>query len=92
MSANATAFACRCCGLCCQHVDRNPMTTYLNRGDGQCLHFDSISRLCSIYAERPLFCRVEESYPAFAKTMSREAYVELNRIACEALAREHITD
>lgn len=90
MSANVAIFDCHRCGLCCQHVDRNPMTSHLDRGDGRCVHFDAGSRLCNIYAERPLFCRVEESYPAFAKTMSREAYFELNRVACEALLREHV--
>ena len=85
------AFDCQRCGLCCQHVDRNPMTSHLDRGDGRCAHFDAESRLCNIYAERPLFCRVEESYPAFAATMSREVYFKLNLVACEALVREHLT-
>ena len=42
--------------------------------------------LCSIYKDRPLLCRVDESYEVFFKgIMSREIYDKLNYEACERL-------
>ena len=60
------------CGACC-HLDpsdRPDLDTYLEEADlalylslvgedGWCIHFDTTSRECRIYDERPSFCRVQ---------------------------------
>lgn len=60
------------CGACCQldPSDRPDLADYLSPQevqlylsmvgeDGWCVHFDAMARECSIYADRPRFCRVE---------------------------------
>ncbi|MCM1984288.1 YkgJ family cysteine cluster protein [Lyngbya confervoides] len=59
------------CGACCQldPGDRPDLATYLTPEqlgeylsmvgpDGWCIHFDSLNRDCTIYEDRPTFCRV----------------------------------
>ncbi len=60
------------CGACC-HLDpddRPDLASYLSPAelqqylrmvgaDGWCVYFDKITRRCTIYADRPRFCRVE---------------------------------
>lgn len=62
----------RQCGACChldprdrpdleQYLQPEEMALYLSMvgSDGWCIHFDHDSRLCSIYDDRPRFCRVQ---------------------------------
>ena len=59
------------CGACCRLapeeradalnvLDNNQIAIYLRMvgEDGWCIHFDSLSRSCRIYDQRPEFCRV----------------------------------
>jgi uncharacterized protein len=60
------------CGACCNldPADRPDLDQYLTPEEiqlylslvgegGWCIHFDSMTRECKIYADRPRFCRVE---------------------------------
>lgn len=60
------------CGACCQldPSDRPELADYLTPAelelylslvgeDGWCIHYDKTQRECSIYPDRPRFCRVE---------------------------------
>ena len=60
------------CGACCHldPADRPDLDTYLNPADlqlyysligegGWCIHFDHTERKCTIYNDRPRFCRVQ---------------------------------
>jgi uncharacterized protein len=59
------------CGACCQLTpDERDLEEYLTETElqqylsmvgeeGWCIHFDRSSRLCTIYEERPIFCRVK---------------------------------
>ncbi|MGF1496198.1 MAG: YkgJ family cysteine cluster protein [Elainellaceae cyanobacterium] len=60
------------CGACCylEPSDRPDLEEYLTPDelalylsmvgeDGWCIHFDRSQRTCSIYRDRPRFCRVE---------------------------------
>jgi len=59
----------------------------LNRGDGVCKYL--IGNLCSIYNERPLFCRIDECYELYFKdTMSKEEYYRLNMEECKKLKKQ----
>ncbi|WP_084777954.1 YkgJ family cysteine cluster protein [Saccharibacillus sacchari] len=77
-------FACDGCGACCKNLDKSPIYEDLNRGDGVCKYL--IDNQCSVYENRPLLCRVDESYEAFFKQIySLEEYYELNYTMCAKL-------
>ncbi|MDM7952897.1 MAG: YkgJ family cysteine cluster protein [Cyanobium sp. CZS 25K] len=66
------------CGSCCrldpalrgdaiEALDRDQQQLYFSMvgDDGWCRHFDTGSRRCRIYAERPDFCRVDQLVALF---------------------------
>lgn len=79
-------FPCSQCGLCCQKVDMAEATRFLDRGDGTCRHYDTTSKGCTIYAQRPDICRVELHYDThYAKVYSWSEFIELNSQVCQTL-------
>ncbi len=79
-------FHCDKCGLCCKTVSMSEVYKDLDRGDGTCRFYNDETRLCNIYVERPLRCRIEECYPVFfADMMTKEEYYEMNYAACNIL-------
>lgn len=79
-------FPCSACGKCCLLVSKSSETSFLDRGDGVCQHFDQATHLCSIYENRPLVCRVEDYYHAkLASLISWEDFSEMNIKICEQL-------
>lgn len=84
-SSAEQAFACIRCGLCCQQLNMNPLYAALDRGDGVCMHYDNSTRLCGIYEQRPLICRVDDSYIHFAAVISRQQYHAANSLVCNQL-------
>ena len=67
------------CGACCrldpalrgealEALDPEQQQTYLAMvgADGWCIHFDTGSRRCRIYAQRPDFCRVDNLVGLFS--------------------------
>lgn len=79
-------FQCDCCGCCCRHLDKSELYAKLDRGDGTCKFLTG--NLCSIYKERPLFCRIDECYELFFKEdMGLEEYYQLNKIECKKLKK-----
>lgn len=79
-------FPCTACGKCCRQVHRNKQIASLDRGDGVCRHFDVQSNLCTIYHDRPLFCRVEDYYKTYlADKITWEEFVVLNLQVCDDL-------
>ena len=78
------SFECNKCGNCCRHLDRSEIYKDLDRGDGTCKYLSG--KLCSIYSERPLICRVDESYDAFySDVYAKDEYYKLNMEACRRL-------
>ncbi len=74
-------FECKQCGNCCRHLDCSELYKDLDRGDGVCRYLKD--NLCSIYEDRPLLCRVEESYnEVFSEVYTKEEYYRLNEEAC----------
>ncbi|KAF7804516.1 flagellin N-methylase [Senna tora] len=81
------------CGACCkldkgpsfaspQEIFTDPSDVELYNSligpDGWCVHFDKSTRTCSIYADRPYFCRVEADvfkslYGIDKKNINKEA-------------------
>ena len=77
-------FECIQCGECCRHLDRSELYKDLDRGDGVCIYLRG--DLCSIYEDRPLICRIEESYnELFSEVYTKEEYYRLNEEACMRL-------
>ena len=51
--------------------------------DGSCKYLDKNTNLCTIYNERPIYCRVDEYYDkCMAKKMSREEFYRENKEIC----------
>ena len=77
-------FQCDMCGKCCRNLYRSPLYRELDRGDGVCRYLEG--NRCSIYVNRPLLCRVDESYDVFFKDiMTREMYYRMNYMMCKQL-------
>lgn len=77
-------FQCDCCGCCCRNLDKSELYKDLDRGDGVCKYLNE--NLCTIYENRPLFCRVDECYERFFKQdMSLVEYYDVNLKMCEKL-------
>lgn len=81
-------FKCDKCGLCCTHLSGSSIYAKLDRGDGICKYFDG--RLCSIFENRPLLCRIDESYEIFfSGKMTRKEFYELNYKSCIELKEKY---
>lgn len=77
-------FECDCCGCCCRNLKKSKLYKDLDRGDGVCKYL--VGNICSIYDERPLFCRIDECYDLFFKdSISLEEYYKLNMNVCNKL-------
>ncbi|NMF07954.1 YkgJ family cysteine cluster protein [Clostridium beijerinckii] len=84
-------FKCYKCGLCCCNIRNNILYKELDDGEGICIHYNKESKLCSIYNERPVICRVDEYYELyFRNLMTIEEYYKLNYEACEKLVKSKI--
>nr|GMD62698.1 uncharacterized protein LOC109180046 [Ipomoea batatas] len=85
------------CGACCK-LDKGPdfpspeevfddpsdiqLYKSLVGSDGWCIHYEKSTRKCSIYAERPYFCRVE---PEIFETLYGIDKKKFNKEACSVL-------
>ena len=77
---------CKKCGKCCMVVGF--YAGFLNRGDGVCKNFDMSSKLCKVYDDRPLICRVDDMYEQVKdKFISKEHYYKFQKNMCDK-ARE----
>lgn len=82
-------FPCTACGECCRRISQNEQTADLDRGDGTCRYFDDETRLCRIYAERPLICRVEDYYRTYlSEQMDWDQFVRINLEICHKFQSE----
>lgn len=80
-------FRCDKCGICCRSLRHSPLYKALDRGDGVCRYLNG--NLCSIYAERPLLCRVDDSYEVYFKnSVTKEEYYRQNYLGCKQLKQQ----
>lgn len=69
-------------------LNKSELTSKLHNGDGICFHLDREKKTCTIYEDRPYFCRIEEGYDNYFKdTMTKEEFYRLNYEACEEKKR-----
>lgn len=77
-------FNCEHCGCCCRNLDKRDIYASLDRGDGVCKYLEGND--CSIYDNRPLLCRIDESYDfMFSSIMSRDEFYRINKQVCMKL-------
>ncbi len=80
-------FNCDKCGLCCSNIGGIELYKDLDRGDGVCKYLKD--NLCSIYENRPLLCRIDDSWKQFySSEMSLECFYELNYKGCKKLKEQ----
>lgn len=70
-----------CDANCCKNI---PVDGEIPNHNGVCLFLDDDNK-CSIYADRPLICRVDEGFEVYGKGYSIEEWYELNKKACGEL-------
>jgi uncharacterized protein len=76
-------YPCTKCGACCRNIKFIPQ---LDRGDGVCKHYDSDTKLCSIYDTRPLICRIDKAYDKiFNKFMTKKTFYNIQIKSCNKL-------
>lgn len=76
-------FDCSSCNAaCCKSISDSLGIPHHN---GTCLFLENDR--CSIYADRPLICRVDEGFEKYGDGMSREEWEEKNKEACASLQR-----
>lgn len=81
-------FECDKCGLCCIGLQGHEETKYMHNGDGVCIFLDADTKLCRIYENRPIFCRVDDYFEQqMAGEIGREQYYKENYAACEEKKR-----
>ncbi len=79
-------FFCDKCGMCCRNLKYSKLYSDLDRGDGVCKYLHG--NLCSIYENRPLKCRIDDSYEIYFKSvMTREEYYRKNYEVCNFLKK-----
>lgn len=85
-----TPFPCISCGKCCRNISNVPAPlSALDRGDGICKFLNEQNNLCSIYNERPIFCRIDAYYEKYLKQeMSWVQFVQINLDVCLKLQQE----
>jgi hypothetical protein len=65
-------------------LDKSYLYKELDRGDGVCKYLSG--NICSIYDDRPLLCRVDDSYNIYFKEQyTKEQYYNLNYEVCKKL-------
>ena len=79
-------FPCERCGLCCQNVGHSPFGKSLALANGVCKYFNSKTKLCIIYYNRPFFCNIDAVYNKFYRDkMSKNMFFQLNKNICKSL-------
>jgi Fe-S-cluster containining protein len=81
-----STFPCDNCGACCKFIGLSDKTSWLDRGDGVCRHFDEINNHCSIYENRPEICNVKKMYDTYYKDrFNWSEFVAMNQKVCSEL-------
>ena len=76
-------FKCDKCGECCRNLNLSEIYKDLDSGNGICKYLKG--NLCSIYDDRPIKCRIDESYVYFSDNMTKEEYYRKNYEMCTIL-------
>lgn len=82
------SFPCLSCGLCCQNISKEILPE-LYTGSSTCQHFNKKSLECNIYNERPLICRIDDSWKkSYSNQMSKKDFYLINMSACIEMSKK----
>ena len=82
-------FKCDKCGECCRNLKMSDVYSDLDRGDGICKYLNG--NLCSIYENRPMKCRIDDSYYEFFKdSVTLEEFYDSNYKMCEEFKKRRL--
>ena len=82
-------FPCTKCGICCENVDKHDLYKQIHHIDGVCVYFNTTSKLCNIYKQRPLICRISDFYDTLPPPkISKKDFYALNVKACTNLQKQ----
>ena len=85
------SFPCNKCGLCCMNVNLSTEYQFLDRGDGTCIYFNTTTKLCNCYDNRPDICNISIQYQKKYKNIyTWNEFIALNLEGCNLL--RHIMD
>jgi Fe-S-cluster containining protein len=82
---NNKIFNCDKCGICCTKLNLSDIYADLDTGNGVCKYFDVLTKLCSIYENRPDRCNIIVMYKYFEQSMTFKEYIEMNEQGCQKL-------
>lgn len=80
-------FKCTQCGLCCQNISK--ILPEFDLGNGTCKYYDPDTKLCTIYEDRPLVCRVKDYWLLNDTGLSWKEWCDLNYQVCQKLQEEN---
>lgn len=62
-----------------------------DRGDGTCKYYDDDTKLCTIYEDRPLICRIDDMFDEIPEVKEQFGtklnYYQINHKICEKLKK-----
>ncbi|MDW1821580.1 YkgJ family cysteine cluster protein [Vibrio sp. Vb1018] len=86
------SYPCTKCGLCCKNIKSVIALHEYHSGDGVCKFYVE-SEGCSIYEQRPIYCRIDEGYKElFSKVITLKEYYKKNAEVCNQLQEENKLD
>lgn len=84
-------FPCEKCGSCCRRIVEAPLARHMAKNNGACKYLNETTNLCTIYPDRPIFCRVDEFYEQYYKNkISCEEFYRLNKEVCKKFQAENL--
>lgn len=82
-------FPCERCGCCCRRIGEVFFARHMAKPDGVCKYLNEVTNLCTIYNERPIFCRVDELYEKnLSDKISRADFYRINKEVCKKFQSE----
>lgn len=86
-------YKCENCGACCRFGNPGRFDPNIVNEHGDCIYLDLKTKLCTIYENRPIFCRLHEWYSITydPELVPFDVYVILQKIGCDKL-REKMKD
>lgn len=79
-------YKCENCGECCKNWNPAKHDKNIVDKNGVCKYLDINTNLCTIYENRPIFCRIDELYKKeFKDKMDWNYYIKLQKIGCDFL-------
>lgn len=79
---------CSRCGECCQQLKCfGALYDFLHNGSGVCKYFDEETNSCTIYALRPVICRVDEMRTLYFGHIPIDKFIADTKAGCEMLKK-----